>query len=30
MVQKGRVLENKGILTHEVLGLIGGVVGTWD
>jgi hypothetical protein len=29
MVQKGIVLENKGILRHEVLGRIG-VVGTWD
>jgi hypothetical protein len=30
MVQKGRVLKNKGILKHEVLGRIRGVVGTWD
>jgi hypothetical protein len=30
MVQKGRVLENRGILRHKVLGRIRGVVGTWD
>jgi hypothetical protein len=30
MVQKRRVLENKGILRHKVLGRIGGAVGTWD
>jgi hypothetical protein len=30
MVQKGRILKNKGILKHEVLGRMGGDVGTWD
>jgi hypothetical protein len=30
MVQKGRVLENKGIFRHEVLGRIRGAIGTWD
>jgi hypothetical protein len=29
MVQKGKVLEKRGILRHKVLGKVG-VVSTWD